>query len=174
MKTLSKIVIGTAAGVGIALATVAYAHGPGYGYGPESYGHGMGMHGQGGYGPGWGMHGPGGHGPGMGMYGRHGFGGPGAVDAQLDSIKSELKLTGNQTKNWDAFEKAVRSQNQAKLDAGAHMYAGAQNSDVHIEFMQKRLEGMKAVQKARTDLYNVLTPEQKAIIDRYGFRGPRS
>jgi len=29
------------------------------------------------------------------------------------------------------------------------------------------------VQKARTDLYAVLTPEQKSVIDRYGFHGPR-
>lgn len=173
MKTFSKIVIGAAAGVGIALAAVAYAHGPGSGYGPDGYGHGMGMHGSYGHGPGGGMHGPSGYGPGMGMYGPHGFGGPGAVDARLDSIKSELKLTGTQTKNWDAFEKVVRSQTQAMLETSAKMHAGVQNSDAHIAFMQQRLEGMKAVQKARTDLYNVLTPEQKGIFDRYGFHGPR-
>jgi hypothetical protein len=33
---------------------------------------------------------------------------------------------------------------------------------------------MKAVQKARTDLYAVLAPEQKSVIDRYGFHGPRN
>ena len=50
--------------------------------------------------------------------------------------------------------------------------ASGQNQDEHIAFMEQRLEGMKAVQKARTDLYQVLTPEQKAVIDRYGFHGP--
>ncbi|MDH3405418.1 MAG: Spy/CpxP family protein refolding chaperone [Gammaproteobacteria bacterium] len=170
MKTLSKIVIGTAAGVGIALATVAYAHGPGYG--PDSYGHGMGMHGS--YGHGIGMHGPGGYGTGMGMYGAPGTGAPCAADARLEGIKSELKLTGSQTKAWDSFEKAVRSQTEAMFETRAQMRAGAQNPDAHITFMEQRLEGMKAVQKARTDLYKVLTPEQKAIADRYGFQGPRS
>jgi Spy/CpxP family protein refolding chaperone len=171
MKTSSKFVITAVAGIGIALATVAYAHGPGFGYGPDGYGHGMGMHGSYGYGAGMGMHGAGGYGPGMGMNGPHGFGGPGAVDARLDSIKSELKLTGNQTKAWDSFEKTVRSQTQAMFETSAQMHAGAQNPDAHIGFMEQRLEGMKAVQKARTDLYNVLTPEQKAIVDRSWFHG---
>jgi Spy/CpxP family protein refolding chaperone len=47
------------------------------------------------------------------------------------------------------------------------------NPDAHIAFMEQRLEGLKAVQKARTDLYSVLTPEQKAIADRYWVGGPR-
>ena len=81
---------------------------------------------------------------------------------------------GNQTKAWDSFEKAVRSQTEAMFETRAQMRAGAQNPDAHITFMEQRLEGMKAVQKARTDLYKVLTPEQKAIADRYGFQGPRS
>lgn len=161
MKTFSKIVIGTVAGVGIALAAVSYAHGPGFGYGPEGYGHAMGMHGPGGFGPGMGMHGP------------QGFGGPGAVDTHLNAIKSELKLTDSQTKAWDAYDKTVRSQVQTMLEARTSMPAGVQNQDAHIAFMEQRFEGMKAVQKARTDLYNVLTPEQKTIIDRSGFHhGP--
>lgn len=47
------------------------------------------------------------------------------------------------------------------------MHTAAQTPDTHLTFMEQRLEGMKAVQKARTDLYNVLTPEQKAIADQY-------
>ena len=160
MKTLSKLVIGAVAGVGIALAAVTYAHGPGNGYGP-------------GYGYGMGMHGPGGFGPGMGMHGPHGFGGPGAMGARLDSLKSELKLTGKQTKAWDAFEAAVQSQAQAMLATHNAMQSAGPNPDAHIAFMEQRLAGMKAVQKARTDLYIVLTPEQKAVADRYWTGGPR-
>jgi len=175
MKTLSKLVIGAVAGVGIALAAATFAHGPGYGYGPGGYGmggYGMGMHGPGGYGYGMGMHGPGGYGPGMGMQGQ-GFGGPGAMGARLDTLKSELKLTAKQTKAWDAFETAVNGQVQAMVATHAAMHTAAQTPDTHIAFMEQRLEGMKAVQKARTDLYNVLTPEQKAIADRYWIGGPR-
>ena len=185
MKTLSKLVIGAVAGVGIALAAVTYAHGPGYGSGPGGYGYGMGMHGPGGYGYGPGMHGPGGYGygpgmhgasgfgPGMGMHGPQGFGGPGAMGARLDSLKSELKLTGDQTKAWDAFASAVQTQTQSMLATHNAMHATAPNPDTHIAFMEQRLNGMKAVQKARTDLYNVLTPEQKAIADQYWVGGPR-
>jgi len=168
MKTLFKLVMGAVAGVGITLAVVVYAHGPG------TFEPGMGMmHGPGGFGPGMGMHGPGGFGPGMGMHGPQGFGGPGAVDTHLNAIKSELKLTSNQTKAWDAFETAVHNQAQTMLTSHGQMQAGAHNPDAHIAFMEQRLEGMKSVQKARTDLYNVLTSDQKAVIDRCGFHGPR-
>jgi len=157
MKTFSKIVIGTVAGVGIALTAAAFAQGPGFGHGPGGYGHAMGMHG-----PGGGMHGP------------QGYGGAGMVDTHLNAIKSELKLTDNQTKAWEAFEKSVRNQVQTMHEGRTAMQAGGQNPDAHIAFMEQRLEGMKAVQKARTDLYAVLTPEQKSVIDRYGFHGPRN
>lgn len=156
MKTFSKIVIGTVAGVGIALTAAAFAQGPGYGHGPGGYGHTMGMHG-----PGGGMHGP------------QGYGGAGMVDTHLNAIKSELKLTADQTKAWEAFEKSVRNQVQTMHEGRTAMRSGGQNPDAHIAFMEQRLEGMKAVQKARTDLYAVLTPEQKSVIDRYGFHGPR-
>ena len=156
MKTFSKIVIGTVAGVGIALTAAAFAQGPGYGHGPGGYGHTMGMHG-----PGGGMHGP------------QGYGGAGMVDTHLNAIKSELKLTADQTKAWEAFEKTVRTQVQTMHEGRTAMRSGGQNPDAHIAFMEQRLEGMKAVQKARTDLYAVLTPEQKSVIDRYGFHGPR-
>jgi hypothetical protein len=172
MKTLSKLVIGTVAGVGIALAAVTYAHGPG-GYGPGGQGYGMGMHGSGGYGYGMGMHGAGGFGPGMGMHGP-GFGGPGTIDTRLDTLKSELKLTGNQTKAWGTFENAVRGEVETMLATHDAMHTNVQNQDAHIAFMEQRLEGVKAVQKTRTDLYQVLTPEQKTILDRYGwFHGAR-
>ncbi len=162
MKTLSKLVIGAVAGAGIALAATTFAHGPGFGYG---YGLGYGM---GGYG--MGMHG--GFGPGMGMYGMHGFG-PGAWGAGLDSLKTELKLTGKQTAAWDAFETAVRGQRDSMIAAHNAMWSTGPNPEAHIAFMQQRLDSLKAVQKARTDLYNVLTPEQKAVADRYWTGGPR-
>jgi Spy/CpxP family protein refolding chaperone len=161
MKTFSKIVIGTVAGVGIALTAAAFAQGPGFGHGPGGYGHAMGMHGPGGFGPGGGMHGP------------QGFGGTGMVDTKLDAIKSDLKLTDDQTKAWEAFEKSVRNQVQSMHEGRTAMRSGGQNPDAHIAFMEQRLVGMKAVQKARTDLYAVLTPDQKSVIDRYGFHGPR-
>jgi Spy/CpxP family protein refolding chaperone len=113
------------------------------------------------------------HGPGGGMHGPQGYGGAGMVDTHLNAIKSELKLTADQTKAWEAFEKSVRNQVQTMHEGRTSMHTGEQNPDAHIAFMEQRLAGMTAVQKARTELYQVLTPEQKAVIDRYGFHGPR-
>ena len=165
MKTLSKIAVGTVAAVGLGFAAVAFSQGHGMGYGPGG-GPGMGMHGNG----------AGMHGYGAGMQGQHRFGGYGmaSMDAQLTSLKTELKITENQTKVWEAFETSVRNQAKAMTDMHASMQAGQPTPDTHIGIMEQRLAGMKAVQKARTDLYNVLTSEQKAVFDRagpYGHRG---
>ena len=111
------------------------------------------------------------YGPKMGQ-GQHGFGamrhcqngGPGA---HLDSLKTELKLTAKQEPAWQAFAKVVRTQ-MAAHGAGHGMATGPDAMQAHIAFMEQRLAGMKAIQKARTDLYQVLTPEQKAVFDRHG------
>jgi hypothetical protein len=150
MRTLSKIALGTAAAVGLGFAAMAFSQGPGLG---------------GGYGPGMGM-----HGYGAGMQGPRGFGGYGAasMESQLTSLKSELKLAENQAKAWEAFETAVRSQAASMAGMYATMRAGQPNPDAHIAIMEQRLAGMKAVQKARTDLYDALTPEQRTVFDNAG------
>lgn len=143
MKSFSKIAVITLAAAGVGLAVTAYARGPG-----------------------------GDCGPGAGMRGAHGFGGHGAsVETHLDTLKSELKLTGNQTKAWEAFETAARDQGKSMEAAHSSMQAGQHTPDAHIAIMEQRLAGMKTVQKARTDLYNVLTPEQKTVFDRAGPHG---
>ncbi len=165
--------------------------GPGAGMqGMHGYGPGVGMQGMHGHGPGAGMQGMHGHGAGAGMQGMHGHGhGPGAgtqgmsrgagagpctgpdkMGARLDAIESELNLTAEQSQAWEAFENVVRTQMQTMSAAHPHW---SQDENEHIAFMEQRLEGMKAVQKAKTELYDVLTPEQKAMADRYGIRGPR-
>jgi Spy/CpxP family protein refolding chaperone len=157
MRTLSKLVVATLAGITVAGAASTFAHGPGYGPG-------------GGYGPR-------GHGSGAWMMGRYG-GGPGAgpcvgvggSGTRLEALKDELKLTAEQTKAWAAFEQAIAEQRQFMIERHA---GWSQNADEHIAFMERRLAGMKAVQQARKELYSVLTPEQKAIADRLGFSGPR-
>ena len=149
MKTLSKWVVATLAGITIAVAVTAFAHGPGHGSGS-------------GYGPGAGMMGHYGGGPGPCL----GAGGPGA---RLDAVKNELKLTAEQTKVWQAFEQAIAAQRELMTQGHPRW---SQNTDEHIAFMESRLAGMKAVQQARKDLYSVLTPDQKAVADRLGFGGP--
>jgi len=138
MKTSSKIALSLLAAAGLAASTMVLAH---------DYDH-----------------------------GRHGFGpmehcqqgGPGA---HLDSLKTELKLTAKQQPAWETFEKAVRTQ-MAAHGAGHRMGQGMANGpdemQAHIAFMEQRLAGMKTILKARTELEQVLTPEQKKVFDQFG------
>jgi Spy/CpxP family protein refolding chaperone len=143
MKTFAKLAVIGLAVAGVGLGAAAYARGPG------------GM-----YGPGAGMHGP------------QGFGAHGAMaEARLDAIKGELKLTDAQAPAWAAFESAVRDQATAMTAAREAMHASRDNPDAHIALMESRLEGMKTVLKARGALYDVLTAEQQAVLDRAGPAG---
>lgn len=157
MRSLSKLVVATLAGITIAGAASTFAHGPGYGpgagYGARGGGFGGGMMGRYGGGPGAGP-----------CLGAGGFG------TQLEAVKDELKLTAEQTKAWEAFERAIAEQRQLMVEGRP---GWSQNADEHIALMERRVAGMKAVQQARKELYSVLTPEQKAVADRLGFGGPR-
>ena len=114
-----------------------------------------------------------GMGPGKGACARdHGK----AFGARLDTLKSELKLTGPQTAAWDAYEKAVRAQGEAMKTAHQQTRDIADSNarmDARIATMEQRVAGMKAVAQARKQLYDTLTPEQKAIADRYSNHGGR-
>jgi len=142
MKTSSKIALSVLAAAGIAASSLVLAHE---------------------------------HGPMMGQ-GQHGFGAMGHCQdgqpgAHLDSLKTELKLTAKQEPAWQAFANAVRTQmatHGARHGMGHGMASGPDGMQAHIAFMEQRLAGMKAILKARTDLYQVLTPEQKAVFDQHG------
>ena len=142
MKTTGKIALGILAGLGVAASAAVLAQ----------------------------EHGPMiGHGPMMG----HGSkakcmdGGP---EAHLGTLKTDLKLTAKQEPAWQAFEKTVRAQMSAHT-AGRATAKDADPMQARITHMEQRLTGMKEVQKSRTELYKVLTPEQKAVFDRHGRHG---
>ena len=68
--------------------------------------------------------------------------------------------------------KQIKLKSRKKLVGNKHprpqkMAEGTDPMQAHIAFMEQRLAGMKAIQKARADLYQVLTPEQKAIFDKH-------
>lgn len=142
MKTSRKIALGIAAGLGIAASAAVLAHGHGSKMG----------------------HGPGDCGPmARGM--------AGGLEAHLDTLKTELKLTAEQEPAWQAFEKTARAQMSAHHADQPATAEGADPMQARIAHMEQRLAGMKEVQKARTELYQVLTPEQRAVLDRAGPRG---
>jgi len=166
MKRATKIAVGIGAALTVALsAAVVNAH-P-YGYGP---GAGMGPGG----GMGWGM------GGGMGGYGM----GPQAMananpasiaEGRLAFLKSELKITSAQEAAWQAYAAKAKQQAEA-MQAWHNTRVNAQppasapdRLAQHNEFMKQRVAQMDGMTSALKDLYAVLTPEQKAIMD----QGPR-
>ena len=151
MKTYSKIALGIVAGAALSASGMVLAHGP-MGGASSMAAHGFA---QGDCkGPGAGTMG---YGPHMGAM-QHGAG----PQAHLDSLKSELNLKPDQQAAWDAFERAVREQFATMSKAQGQPGAATGDPEAHIQFMEQRLEGMKAVAKARAELLKTLTPEQKA------------
>jgi len=150
MKTFSTIAVAALTAVGLGLTTTAFGDGCDKGSHGAGEQHDQGMRG---------MHSTGEHG--------------GQAETRLNTLKSELKLTTNQTKAWETFETAVRNQAGAMSAMHASMQSEQHSPDTHVAMMEQRLAGMKTVQKARIDLYKVLTPEQKAVFDRTGSHNHR-
>lgn len=144
MKTISKITLAATA-LTVALAVPALAS-PGH----DGFGHGDKMCDQGEM--------------------RHGE----RMEGRLSTLKSELKLTPAQEPAWAAFEQAVRKQFADRAEAHKQMQKTADDPmEARIAHMEQRLAGMKAVAKARKDLYEKLTAEQKAIADQHFRHQPR-
>lgn len=141
MNTSRKIALGVVTGLGITLGTAALAHDHNWKMGHGSEGHGSKE---------------------QCRDGKH--------EARLDALKTDLKLTPAQEPAWQAFESAVQTQKDMHLGKQDKV-EGTDRMQARIEHMEQRLAGMKEIQKARNDLYQVLTPEQKAVLDQHGSRG---
>jgi hypothetical protein len=140
--------------------------GPGYGMGPGMMGPGYGS----GMGPG--MMGSG-YGMGPGMMGRGG--GPGQregyVEGRIAFLKTELKITPEQAKLWDAYADALRA--SAKTMAGMHAAMTTimtatnlpERLDAVESVMTERLDAFKKAKAAALPLYAALSAEQKATAD---------
>jgi Spy/CpxP family protein refolding chaperone len=161
MKRRAKIAIAVGTGLGLGLATaLAGAQGFGPGWGP-------------GYGMGYG----GGMGPRM-----MGYGDPAAAaESRLAAQKAELKITDKQEATWQTYAAQVKKNAEAMQASRTAMQSSAANTAperqaLHNEFMKQHLAQSEAMSAALKNLYAVLTPEQRAILDRgpYGAGpGPR-
>ncbi|MDH4061836.1 MAG: Spy/CpxP family protein refolding chaperone [Aquincola sp.] len=172
MKRVHTIIAG-AAGTLVLVAATAFAAAPEGTFGPCGGPGGGGA----GYGPMGMMHG--GFGPGArgGMWG----GGMGFMSEQnLAAFKTQLAITVQQEPAWTAF--ATKAAEQASLmqaareqhwkDAGADTTPPARMAQ-HLGLMSQHLAGMQAVSTAMSELYAVLTPEQRGTADRlFGQMGP--
>jgi len=122
-----------------------------------------------GYGPGWGGHrgmmgGPGGfYGPGGGrglMMGGY----PAAyTDQQLADLKATLGITPDQEAAWNRYIDAVRGRAELMQSHRQQMFAtGPLSPDQRLAFHQQGLEQLQKLTAARRDLYDTLTPQQRA------------
>jgi hypothetical protein len=120
------------------------------------------------------------HQGGMGGMG-HGMGGMGAgnvATANLDQLKAQLAITAEQETAWQAFAK--QASEQSKQMQAMHVehrqatdLAAPAMMSLRVGAMTQRLAGMQAMSTALTDLYSVLTPQQRTTADRLmGHRGP--
>jgi len=143
-------------------------YGPMWGGGPgamhSGYGPMMGPHG--GFGPGFGR----GFGPGYGA-------GQGAdfAERHLSALKGYLKITPEQEKAWNAYATKARENSEAMRKLAETVQTAPASAPERMNLMagimQQRAAAMQTLSAALKDLYAVLTPEQKAILDGGGF-GP--
>ena len=102
-------------------------------------------------------------------------------EASLAQLKTDLAITAAQEAAWQAFAgKAAEQAAQMQTLREQHRAAGApttapEQMSLRIGHMTQRLAGMQAMNTALTDLYAVLTPEQRKLADqsmgRMGGRG---
>lgn len=156
MKTLRKRLLVAATVAGIGLATIAFA-GPGGGPGPMMGG-----------------------GPDCQMGGGPRGGGFGQRHAMMQQYHAErmellaarLKLKPEQESAWKAFLGAQDARHAAMFKTRQEMRMQDRETalaqfEVRVQIMEQRLAGMKAVTKAAGDLYGVLDPDQKQVMDKF-------
>jgi len=150
MKRTQKIVLALITTIGIGAMASSYATG-------------MGM-------------GPGG---GCAMAGKK-MANPAQIDSHLAKMKKDLKIGSDQEEAWSAFANIIKQQKtemmsamQEKMQQRTSKVQPAQAAPdrigERIQFMKQRVAGMETVAAAMKQLYGVLTPQQKEILDaRFG------
>lgn len=164
MKRTTKTALLAAGAVALGLATTMVAAHPG-GYG-QGYGPGSGMGpGMMGGGPGWGGMGPG------AMQGAD----PAVVlEPRLAATKAQLKITSEQEAAWQAYATQMKTRFQSMQAWMTTMHSNtpatpAERMELHAAMLKQRAEVAEATSKAFKELYDVLTPEQRALVDQGQF-----
>jgi Spy/CpxP family protein refolding chaperone len=154
MKRTAKIAVGVGAALALGLSAALVSAQP---YGP-------------GAGPGWG---PGHMGAmGYGGMGPRGYGDPAAAaESRLAAQKAELKITDKQEAAWQAYAAQVKKGAESMQATRTAIQSSTANTAperlaLHNELMKQRVAQSEATTAALKNLYAVLTPEQRAILDR--------
>ncbi|MBZ0097334.1 MAG: Spy/CpxP family protein refolding chaperone [Sulfuricella sp.] len=105
---------------------------------------------------------------------------PAQIDSHLAKMKKDLKIGSDQEEAWSAFAKIIKQQKtemmsamQEKMQQRTAKVQPAQAAPdrigERIQFMKQRVAGMETTAAAMKQLYGVLTPQQKEILDaRFG------
>jgi periplasmic protein CpxP/Spy len=101
-----------------------------------------------------------------------------AVERRIADLHAQLKITDQQAKPWDAFAQTMRD-NARKADEAfrdrAQKLPTMSAPDAmksYADLTQTHADNMKKLSSAFSDLYDVLSPEQKQIADAM-YRNPR-
>jgi len=94
-----------------------------------------------------------------------------AVEERISDLRAQLKITNDQSKQWDAFAQTMR-ENATKVDQAFHDRSNKLSSMNAVEAMksyadlsQLHADNMKKLSSAMSDLYAVLSPDQKTVAD---------
>jgi hypothetical protein len=95
--------------------------------------------------------------------------------ARLAYLQVKLNLTPQQQPLWDKVQSAAQSEEQKERQLCASLKPGAEPTmlermDRMQQSLSARLEGLQAARPAVQALYQALTPEQQAILNRRPFR----
>ncbi len=154
MPTPKKTILALLTVSALSATSVALAQGgPGMGYGG---GPGRGWHMWEGWGPRWG-------GPDT-MIDR--------VDGRLAFLKTELTITDAQTAAWDKLAEAIRKSAASRTERMRGKWSGdepgktlVERLEAHEQFMSARLDELKQIKAAWSELYQGLTESQKKEAD---------
>ena len=96
--------------------------------------------------------------------------------ARLAYVQVKLNLTVEQRPLWDKVQSAAQAEGQKEAKLCASLKAGAEPTvlermDRMQQFLSARIEGLQSEKPAVQALYQALTPEQQAILNR-PFRRP--
>jgi len=85
--------------------------------------------------------------------------------------EAKLNLTPEQRPLWDKVQSAAQAEEQKERQLCASLKPGTDSTlldrlDRRQQFLSARLEGLQAAKPSVQALYQALTPEQRAILDR--------
>lgn len=101
---------------------------------------------------------------------------PARIDSHLATMKKELKIGTDQEEAWSSFAKTVKQQKTEMMSAmqermqqpnsAQSTQAATDRIGERTQLMKQHVAGMETVAAAMKQLYAVLTPQQKEILDK--------